>query len=202
MALESTLHLERLDGHRRRAVVSSSCRPTGGTNTRDNVAAPPTAVVDRLLQPAPLRRLLQRRSADPVGQHRGRLAPTAISAPWAKAAWAAPARASRSLSNYTVTLYNYNPVTQTSSVVVAGGSGNRLVLQLDPGQHALGRRLPGLHPQPGRARRHRHPDLRHLRQPARRREPRQPDRRQPAPTSRRCPITRTCSPTAPIARTT
>ena len=37
------------------------------------------------------------------------------------------------LSDYTVTLYNYNPVTQQSSVVVPGGSGNRLVLQLAPG---------------------------------------------------------------------
>ena len=57
------------------------------------------------------------------------------------------------LSDYTVTLYNYNPITGQSSVVVARGLGQSPGASAQPGQHALGRRLPGLLPQPARARR-------------------------------------------------
>jgi large repetitive protein len=106
--------------------------PNGGTNTRDNVAAPPTAVVVDFSNPLPFGdysnkvQLIQSANAaggtadgdfGTLGQ--GGLASTGTGF--------------SILSNYSVTLYNYNSVTQQSSVVVPGGSGNRLVLQLNPG---------------------------------------------------------------------
>ena len=95
--------------------------PAGGTNTRDNVKAPPTAVVidfsnqlpyiDAAVTPSitPTTFSSSARPTRPEGR------PMAISAIWVKAAWAAPTprRGSHVLSsNYTVTLYNYtyNPV--------------------------------------------------------------------------------------------
>ena len=157
----------------------------------------------RLLQPAPLRRLLERGPADPVGQRGRRQRPTAISARWARAAWAAPAPASPSSPTTRVTLYNYNPVTQQSSVVVPGGSGNRLVLQLDPGNTLPADDYRVYMPNQVEPGGHRHPDLRHLRQPARRRIPGQPDHRPASPDfPTLAATTRTCSPTAPTARTT
>ncbi len=106
--------------------------PAGSVNTRDNVAAPPTAVAIDFSNPLPFGdysndvQLIQ--SANTVGSPsdgdfgtlgEGGLGSSGVG--------------SSVVPNYTVTLYNYNPITQTSSVVVPGGSGNRLVLQLAPG---------------------------------------------------------------------
>ena len=68
---------------------------------------------------------------------------------WARGVWEARATGFTILSNYTVTLYNYNA--DHADVVagtVAGGSGNAAGVAARPGQHALGRRLSRLHPQP------------------------------------------------------
>ncbi len=106
--------------------------PTGSVNTRDNVAAPPTAVVLDFSSPLPFGdysndvQLVQ--SANTVGSPSdgdfGNLGEGGLGSSGVGFSI---------VPNYTVTLYNYNPVTQTSSVVVPGGSGNRLVLQLAPG---------------------------------------------------------------------
>ncbi len=106
--------------------------PAGGANTRDNVAAPPTAVVIDFSNPLPFGnysndvQLIQ--SADgatsPSDGDFGNLG---------EGGMGSSGTGFTTLSDYTVTLYNYNPVTQASTAVVAGGTGNRLVLQLNPG---------------------------------------------------------------------
>ena len=174
---------------------------SGAANTRDNVSAPPTAVVVDFSNPLAVRQLYKRRPVDPVGEPAGGPL-TAISATWAKADWAAPDTGFTLLSDYTVTLYNYNPITQTSSVVVPGGSGNRLVLQLDPGNTLPADDYRVYIPNQVEPNGHRHPDLRHLRQPARWRKPGRPDQHCPAPISRRCPIMKTFSRAEFIVRTT
>ena len=107
--------------------------PANGTaNTRDNVSAPPTAVVVDFSNPLPFgdysNRVQLVQSANAAGGASdgdfGTLGEGGLSS---------SGTGFNVLSDYTVTLYNYNPVTQQSSVVVAGGSGNRLVLQLAPG---------------------------------------------------------------------
>ncbi len=104
----------------------------GSANTRDNVAAPPTAVVIDFSNPLPFGdysnsvQLIQ--SANAAGGSSdgdfGNLGEGGLGS---------TGTGFTQLSDYTVTLYNYNFVTGQSSVVVPGGSGNRLVLQLAPG---------------------------------------------------------------------
>ena len=107
--------------------------PTNGTaNTRDNVSAPPTAVVVDFSNPLPFGnysndiQLIQ--SSNAAGGSSdgdfGNLGEGGLGS---------TGQGFSILTDYTVTLYNYNVVTGQSSVVVPGGSGNRLVLQLDPG---------------------------------------------------------------------
>jgi large repetitive protein len=106
--------------------------PNGGTNTRDNVSAPPTAAVIDFSNPIPFGnytsdvQLVQsgNSAVSPADGDFGNLGEGGLGS---------TGGGFNVLSDYTVTLYNYNPVTQTSSVVVAGGSGNRLVVQLNPG---------------------------------------------------------------------
>ncbi len=97
--------------------------PAGGTNTRDNVPAPPTAVVIDFSNPLPyatsggtpinyandVQFIASANSAESAP-------PTAISATWAKAGWEAPAPGFTYPSDYTVTLYSFNVTTQTWSL--------------------------------------------------------------------------------------
>ena len=183
--------------------------PPSGTNTRDNVAAPPTAVVIDLSNPHPVRQLLRPDvQLDPLGQLARARRPTAISAPGRGRPGQPPAPASRSSpttrSRSTTTT---SATGRSSTPVAAGGSGNRLVLQLAPGDT-----LPA--------------DDYRVYMPNQV-EPRGNDTRifdiygnqldgeflgnqtsQPSPSSSRssptsrCPSTKTCSPTARIAWTT
>ncbi len=106
----------------------------GALNTRDNVSAPPTAVVIDFSNPLPYGNYSDDvqliGSANSAGASSdgdfGNLG---------EAGLGSTGTGFSILSDYTVTLYNYNPITQTSSVVIPGGSGNRLVLQLDPGDN-------------------------------------------------------------------
>ena len=60
------------------------------------------------------------------------------------------------VSGTTVTLYSFNATTGTSTPVAAGGSGQPPGAPDRRRDHAPGRRLPGLHAQPGQCRRRRH----------------------------------------------
>jgi large repetitive protein len=116
--------------------------PSGGTNTRDNVKAPPTAVVIDFSNPLPYDNSSGNAinytndvqligSANKVGAQAdgdfGNLGQGGLGS-------TNPGSGFTILSaDYTVTLYNYNFVTQTSTLVQPGGTGNRLVLQLDTG---------------------------------------------------------------------
>ena len=163
--------------------------PSGGTNTRDNVPAPPTAVVIDFSNPLPIpppRNGSQvpinyasdwssssRRPTPPAGH------PTAISATWAKGAWEAPAPGSPCSPTTPSPSTATTSTTQTWTLVTTpAASGTRLVLQLDPGSTLAADDYRVYIPNQvdhGRLDHRRHPDLRHLRQPARRRKPRQPD---------------------------
>ena len=106
--------------------------PSGAANTRDNVAAPPTAVVIDFSNQLPFGnysndvQLIQ--SANSSGG-----AADGDFGSLGEGGLGSTGTGFAALSNYSVTLYNYNAVTGQSSVVVPGGSGNRLVLQLNPG---------------------------------------------------------------------
>ncbi len=113
--------------------------PAGSTNTRDNVPAPPTAVVIDLSNPLPL----DNSSGQPVNYTQDVQLIGSANSPGAspdgefgnlgEGGLGSTGSGFTTLSNYTVTLYNYDSVTQTSVPVEPGGSGNRLVLQLNPG---------------------------------------------------------------------
>ena len=162
-------------------VRTTSCpRPTRTTSAR--AAAPPTAFVIDLSNPVPFAnaatcdQLLAGRAAHRVGRQLRRHAPTATSAPWARAAWAARAPGSRIVPGTTVTLYNFNAADPARGPgTAAGGSGTRLVLTSPPGTT-----LPAdyyrlyMPNQVNTVAGQRHADLRHLRQPVRRRVPGQP----------------------------
>jgi large repetitive protein len=106
--------------------------PNGSPNTRDNVAAPPTAVVVDFSNPLPFgdysNKIQLIQSADTAGSTTdgdfGTLGEGGLGS---------TGTGFTVLSNYSVTLYNYNAVTQQSSVVGPGGTGNRLVIQLNQG---------------------------------------------------------------------
>jgi len=111
----------------------------GGTNTRDNVPAPPTAVVLDFSNPLPYSNALGQpinytndvqliASANGAGS-----SPDGEFGNLGEGGLGSTGTGFTVLSNYTVTLYEYNAQTQTSVPVQAGGSGNRLVLQLNPG---------------------------------------------------------------------
>ena len=106
--------------------------PASGTNTRDNVSAPPNTVVIDLSNPIPF----------------GNYTPDVLlvgSANTSKASadgdfgtlgeggLGATGTGFTVVPNTTVTLYNYNLATGTSTQVAPGGSGNRLVLSIAPG---------------------------------------------------------------------
>ena len=154
-----------------------------------------------LSNPSPSATTTQRRSAHPLGQHAD-APPTAISAPWARAAWAAAAPGFTIVpSDYTVTLYNYNPVTQVprprssaGRLRQSAGPAARPGITLPADDYRV--YMPNQLEPTGR-----HADHGHLRQPARRRflgnQTSQASPDFPSIPSR-CPSTRTCSPTAPI----
>ncbi len=106
--------------------------PASGTNTRDNVSAPPTTFVVDLSNLIPAGNyssdLLLIRSANsstsPSDGDFGLLG---------EAGLGAGGSGFTVVGGTTVTLYNYNFTTGTSTQVSAGGSGNRLVLQIAPG---------------------------------------------------------------------
>ena len=115
--------------------------PVGGTNTRDNVSAPPTAVVIDFSNALPYLANGYGNDVQLIGSSNkvgslgdgdfGTLGEGGLGS-------SDPASGYTVLSSdYTVTLYNYtyNPTTQlfTSTLVQPGGSGNRLVLQLNSG---------------------------------------------------------------------
>jgi len=104
--------------------------PSGGTNTRDNVPAPPTAVVVDFSNPLPSGnytndiQLIQSATGDfgTLGQSGLGSSGTGFTI--------LPS------TDYTVTLYNYDPITGTSTAVngTTVPTGNRLVLQLTGGE--------------------------------------------------------------------
>ena len=114
--------------------------PASGTNTRDNVAAPPTTFVIDLSNPISYmssgyynKDVLLVRSADNGVQ---RLARRRLRQPGPGRPRAATGSGFTIVAGTTVTLYNYS-VSATGAInstqVQPGGSGNRLVLQLPAG---------------------------------------------------------------------
>ncbi len=111
----------------------SNPNPVPGAAPRDNVSAPPTAVVLDFSNPLPYGnyqndvQLIGSKNSptSPADGEFGNLGVGGLGS---------TGQGFTVLSDYTVTLYNYDPITQTSTVVQPGGSGNRLVLQLLPGQ--------------------------------------------------------------------
>jgi hypothetical protein len=102
--------------------------PNGGANNRDNVAAPPTAVVVDFSNPLPFGDYSNK------VQLIGSLNAAGDFGTLGQGGLGSTGTGFTVLSNnYSVTLYNYSSVTQQSSVVLPGGTGNRLVLQLNPG---------------------------------------------------------------------
>ena len=118
--------------------------PSSGTNTRDNVAAPPTAVVVDFSNPLPFSSTaangsqvqidyaslvqLIKSSNTATGQSDGDFGNLG------EGGLGSTGSGFTVLNNYTVSLYNYNVATQTWTLVTTPGqSGTRLVLQLDPG---------------------------------------------------------------------
>jgi hypothetical protein len=106
--------------------------PSGGANTRDNVSAPPNTAVIDFSNPLPFGNYTSDVQLI-ASANSGASGPDGDFGTLGEAGLGSTGGGFTVLSNYTVTLYNYNPATQTSSVVVPGGSGNRLVLQLNPG---------------------------------------------------------------------
>jgi hypothetical protein len=118
--------------------------PTTGTNTRDNVLAPPTAVVVDFSNPLPLDATAADGSLAPIDYANDlQLIKSANNASGAsdgdfgnlgQGGLGSTGAGFSLLTNYTVSLYSLNVSTDTWSLVTtAGESGTRLVLQLDPG---------------------------------------------------------------------
>jgi hypothetical protein len=113
--------------------------PAGAANTRDNVPAPPTAIVLDFSNPLPLdnasgQPINYTQDVQLIGSANGPgSSPDGEFGNLGQGGLGSTGTGFTILSNYTVTLYNYDPVTQTSVPVEPGGSGNRLVLQLNPG---------------------------------------------------------------------
>ncbi len=108
--------------------------PTNGTpNTRDNVPAPPTAVVVDFSNALPFgdysNKIQLIGSANAAGQ-----AADGDFGTLGEGGLGSTGTGFTTLSNFTVTLESFNSATQTWAPTVAGGTGTRLVLQLDPGQ--------------------------------------------------------------------
>jgi hypothetical protein len=99
--------------------------PQGGPNMRDGVPAPPTVAVIDFSNPLPYGNYTN--DVQLISSTNGNFGNLGEGGLGSTGTGFTP------LSNYTVTLYNYNPLTQTSTVVQPGGSGNRLVLQLNKG---------------------------------------------------------------------
>ena len=193
MALESIVQQRRLDGHRRPAIVlRAAARPTGqlpATTWRR-----PHGRRHRLLQPRSLSTRALRSTThsvqlDPVGRQCAGAGRRRLRHP-------GPRRPGqhRHRLHHPLELHRHPLQLQSRHRTVVAGHRARRHRQpagasARPGQHADGRRLSALHPQPGRTDGGpRHADLRHLRQPARRRKPGQPDldtaSRVPQPASR------------------
>ncbi len=148
--------------------------PASGSNTRDNVSAPPTTFVVDLSNPIPFANyspdlLLVRSGNTPNSGSDGDFGTLG------QAGLGATGTGFSVVQGTTVTLYNYNSLTGD----LDPGPGRRFGQPPRPSDqgrhHAARRRLPGLRPQRHRARRDRHPHLRHLRPPARWRVPRHAD---------------------------
>ena len=106
--------------------------PSNGGDTRDNVSAPPSAVVVDFSNPLPFGNYSNDVQLITSGNSAG-AASDGDFGNLGEAGLGSTGTGYTILSDYTVSLYNYTPITQQSSVVVPGGSGNRLVLQLAPG---------------------------------------------------------------------
>ena len=106
--------------------------PSSGTNTRDNVAAPPTAAVIDLSNPIPFGNytpdVLLVRSANNASS-----AADGDFGTLGEGGLGASGTGFTIVPGTTVTLYNYNITTGVSTPVIAGGSGNRLVLTIPSG---------------------------------------------------------------------
>ncbi len=118
--------------------------PVGGTNTRDNVAAPPTSVVVDFSSPLPYSMTAPDGSQVAINYTNAlQLVKSADSSSSSsdgdfgtlgQGGLGSSGSGFTVLSDYTVSLYNYNVSTQTWSLVTTPGqSGTRLVLQLNPG---------------------------------------------------------------------
>jgi hypothetical protein len=109
--------------------------PASGTNTRDNVSAPPTTFVVDLSNPIPYGNytsdlLLVRSANSPTAAADGDFGNLG------EGGLGATGTGFTIVPGTTVTLYNYSVSATgviTSTQVPAGGSGNRLVLQIQPG---------------------------------------------------------------------
>ncbi|MHB1559808.1 MAG: S8 family serine peptidase, partial [Isosphaeraceae bacterium] len=106
--------------------------PASGTNTRDNVSAPPTTFVVDLSNPIPYSNytpdLLLVRSANSPGA-----ASDGEFGTLGQGGLGTTGSGFTVVPGTTVTLYNYNTATGTSTAVQSGGSGNRLVLTIQAG---------------------------------------------------------------------
>ena len=114
--------------------------PGGGTNTRDNVPAPPTAIAVDFSNPLPYATA----GGTPINYtndleliasaNNANSAPDGDFGNLGEAGLGSSGTGFTVLSNYTVSLYNFNVTTQTWSLVTTPGeSGTQLVLQLKAG---------------------------------------------------------------------
>jgi hypothetical protein len=106
--------------------------PASGTNTRDNVAAPPNTVVIDLSNPIPFGNY----TPDVLLIGSTNIAGGAADGDFGtlgEGGLGATGSGFTIVPNTSVTLYNYNITSGASSQVSAGGSGNRLVLSIAPG---------------------------------------------------------------------
>lgn len=103
--------------------------PTGGTNTRDNVSAPPTAVAIDFSNPLPF--VSYQNAIQLISSATGDFGTLGESGLGSSGTGFTILPS----SEYTVTLYNFNPSTGVSTPVngTTVPTGNRLVLQLNPG---------------------------------------------------------------------
>jgi large repetitive protein len=106
--------------------------PSTGTNTRDDVSAPPNTVVIDLSNPIPYANY----TPDVLLIGSANSANSAADGDFGdlgEGGTGASGSGFTIVPNTTVTLYSYNLTTGTSTQVAAGGSGNRLVLTIAPG---------------------------------------------------------------------
>ncbi len=106
--------------------------PGSGTNTRDNVLAPPNTVVIDLSNPVPYGNY----TSDVLLIGSANTANSAADGDFnnlGQAGLGASGTGFSIVPNTTVTLYNYNLTTGTSTQVTTGGQGNRLVLTIAAG---------------------------------------------------------------------